>query len=273
MRLHSDALSIAIGRVKYFTAVLICCVIYVAESKANEVACKPPEFVVAVDVGHTLRAPGAISARGVDEFHFNHRLAILVVEKLQAYGFINAFVINKKGDIESLAERTKEAADSNANLFLSIHHDSVQPGYLKPWVFNGEKNLYSDMFSGYSIFISSKNPKFVQSHRAAVEMGSALSEQGLNPTLHHAENIPGENRLLLNSDLGIYRFDDLVVLKSTIMPAVLLEAGIIVNRSDEVILAGADHQKLIAISIVEAVYRFCDNADGSTDYNNENLDR
>lgn len=35
------------------------------------------------------------------------------------------------------------------------------------------------------------------------------------PSLHHAEPIHGENRELLDTTLGIYRFDDLTVLKKT----------------------------------------------------------
>jgi hypothetical protein len=50
---------------------------------------------------------------------------------------------------------------------------------------------------------------------------------------HHAEPIKGENRELVNPELGIYRFDDLIVLKSAAMPAALLECGVIVNRSEE----------------------------------------
>ncbi|MDZ7852301.1 MAG: N-acetylmuramoyl-L-alanine amidase [Halomonas sp.] len=273
MRLYGDALNLSLMDFKYFFAVMLFCISYIPEGEANERTCDPSKFIIAVDIGHTLNSPGATSARGVTEFDFNHRLATLVVEQLQAHGFINTITINKKGDIGSLAERTKQAADSNANLFLSIHHDSVQPSYLKTWVFNGEKNLYSDIFSGYSLFVSSKNPKFDQSLRAAVAIGLALRKHGLNPTLHHAENIPGENRPLLNSNLGIYRFDDLVVLKSAIMPAVLLEAGVIVNRSEEVILAGEEHQQLVAISIVEAVRHFCNNTDEPYDSNDLNLDR
>src|SRR5262252_3947987 len=46
---------------------------------------------------------------------------------------------------------------------------------------------------------------------------------------------------------GVYYFDDLVVLKTATQPALLLEAGIIVNRTDEVTLQQpAVHTKLAA---------------------------
>ena len=40
-------------------------------------------------------------------------------------------------------------------------------------------------------------------------------------------------RELLDADAGVYRYDQLIVLRMTRMPAVLLEAGSIVNRQEE----------------------------------------
>lgn len=244
---------------------------FLASKDAIGQACEPSDFVVAIDIGHTLSAPGAISARGVTEFEFNRELSTEVVAALKKDGFFNSFLINDDGRIASLIQRTRNAAEGNADLFLSIHHDSVQPHYLNVWVYNGQPNLYSDLFSGYSIFVSSKNPKFNQSHRAAVELGIAFRARGLKPTLHHAEPIPGEDRPLLNPNLGIYRFDDLVVLKRTSIPAVLLEAGVIVNRNDEVMLAEPAHQQLIASSIVDAIRTFCHQGNVSEGLSDDSL--
>ena len=56
---------------------------------------------------------------------------------------------------------------------------------------------------------------------------------GEKPSLYHAEPIAGENRLALDRRLGVHRFDGLAVLKTATMPAVLVEAGVIVNPDDE----------------------------------------
>ena len=59
---------------------------------------------------------------------------------------------------------------------------------------------------------------------------------GLKPSLHHSEPIKGENRELIDKELGIYIFDDLKVLKNSYSPAFLFEAGVIVNRKEEAII-------------------------------------
>src|SRR5260370_14782113 len=49
-----------------------------APQTANDHAatsCDPSKFKIAIDVGHTIEAPGAISARGVTEYVFNLRLS------------------------------------------------------------------------------------------------------------------------------------------------------------------------------------------------------
>jgi len=40
------------------------------------------------------------------------------------------------------------------DLFISIHHDDVQPVYYSKWDYNGKTYHFSDKFAGYSIFVS-----------------------------------------------------------------------------------------------------------------------
>ena len=56
---------------------------------------------------------------------------------------------------------------------------------------------------------------------------------GEKPSLYHAEPIAGENRPLLAPPPGRASLDGLAVLKTATMPAVLVEAGVIVNPDDE----------------------------------------
>ena len=210
-------------------------------------------FRVALDIGHTPQKPGARSARGIGEYAFNKKMTFAIYNKLKGNKNIEAFIINKEGKAISLTDRTQTAKKKKADLFLSIHHDSVQPHYLKKWTYNGKTRRYSDRFNGYSLFISNKNPKVKASQKFAEKLGKQLNRQGLIPTLHHAEKIRGENRPLLDKSIGLYRFDNLVVLKKTAMPAVLLECGIIVNRQEEQTVSQAEFREKVAEVILLAI--------------------
>lgn len=230
----------------------------VPTSVAAEPTCVAAGFAVAVDVGHSTKSPGAVSARGVPELRFNLELARAVADALVAVGFRGSFLINGDGRIRSLGQRPAEAGRRRADLFLSIHHDSVQPRYLSTWTSDGLVRRYSDRFRGYSLFVSGKNARFDDSRRFAELLGRALAARGLAPTLHHAEPIVGEGRPLLDAELGIYRYDGLAVLKSAAMPAVLLEAGVILHRDEELLLAQSAYRQRIAAAAVSAVRGFCD---------------
>ena len=191
-----------------------------------------PPPVVAIDVGHSYNNPGATSAHGVPEFEFNAALAKVIRDTLSLRG-TRVVSIGDDGTMVDLGLRTTTAKDGGATFFLSIQHDGAQPQYLQRWVWQGVERDYGDQFSGFSLFVSRNNPHVEASLQWASAMGAALKEQGLHPTDHHTERIQGENREWADQDNGVYYYDDLVMLKTATMPAVLLEAGVIVNRQEE----------------------------------------
>ena len=213
-------------------------------------------FTLAIDIGHSPKRPGATSSRGKPEYGFNRSMAEFLLREIQRRKVFSAFVINSGGREISLAARTTAAQEAGADLLLSLHHDSVQPHYLSPWRHEGKEQRFSDQFSGHSLFISNKNPEFNASQRFANLLGQQLLDQGLTPSLHHAEKIKGENRPLLDKDRGIYRFDNLVVLRQASMPALLLECGIILNRDEELRVSSPAYRQKIADAIIAAVLAY-----------------
>jgi N-acetylmuramoyl-L-alanine amidase len=176
---------------------------------------------------------------------------------LVAAGFTSTYLMRMKGAKRNLEQRADRANKMGADLFVSIHHDSVQDMYLRTWKYKGHSYQYSDKFKGYSVFVSYDNAHVEESRRFALDLARELKAQGLSFTTHHAERIPGENRQLIDPDLGVYRYDELVVLKRTKAPAVLLEAGVIVNREEELAVATAEFRDRVAQSIVAATFKFC----------------
>jgi N-acetylmuramoyl-L-alanine amidase len=223
--------------------------------------CRRGSFRIAIDIGHTPEAPGATSARGRTEYEFNQTLAERIEQTLHGAGFVNTLLIRMRGlGTSQLRERSILAGSFKADLFLSIHHDAVQPIFYSEWTYNGRKHLYSDRYAGYSIFVSRRNRFAEQSVEFATLLGAELRKRRMTFSTHHAETIPGEGRQILDSSRGVYRYDQLMVLKNTEAPAALLEAGIIVNRDEELALSSPERQALISDAALAATIQFCGRA-------------
>ena len=158
----------------------------------------------------------------------------------------------------SLVKRVAAANDLHANLFLSIHHDSVPNSLLENWEFEGKKSHFSDRFSGYSVFVSRDNPDFKTSLAFAELVGKEMKAQGLQYAQQYTQAIMGRyQHPLLNKETGVYSYDELVVLRSTRMPAVLLEAGSIINRDEELKMDSPERRDIISGAVAAAVKEFC----------------
>jgi N-acetylmuramoyl-L-alanine amidase len=190
------------------------------------------EALIAVDVGHSFDNSGASSARGVSEFEYNSILAAKIAKALYS-SHTKTVLIGADGTMSDIHNRTAKASSVNAKFFLSVHHDSAKPQFFKYWKWNGAVHHYADKFSGYSLFVSRKNPYLAESLKCATTIGSKLQESGFHHSTYHADAIAGESREWADQLNGVYYFDDLIVLKTATQPAVLLEAGVIVNRKEE----------------------------------------
>ncbi len=222
-------------------------------------ACHPATVPIAIDVGHHADDPGAISARGRPEFAFNLDLARVLLATLHERGFVRATLLPDLASIRTLEDRTAAATAMHARLFLSIHHDSVQERYLETWQPPGsdEASTYSRHASGHSLFVSRSHEAAEASLRLARWIGRALADAGFRYSPHHAEAIPGESRDLLDAELGIYRFDGLYVLRTSPVPAVLIEAGVIKHPEEELRLLDPAYQAAFAAAVAAGVERFC----------------
>jgi N-acetylmuramoyl-L-alanine amidase len=222
--------------------------------------CDPAKFRIVLDVGHTAKSEGAISARNVPEFTFNLRLAQGIEEKLKAEGFAETRLLVTEGKARpSLVRRVAAANDLHANLFLSIHHDSVPDKMLENWEFEGQKRHFSDRFSGYSVFVSHDNPDFKTSLVFAELVAKEMKAQGLDYAHQYTQPIMGRyQHPLLDRENGVYSYDKLVVLRTSRMPAVLLEAGSIINRDEELKMDSTERRDMIGNAVAAAVKKFCE---------------
>jgi N-acetylmuramoyl-L-alanine amidase len=221
--------------------------------------CHPETFRVVVDVGHTAAVPGAMSARGATEYSFNLALAQEAKQALVDAGFAKTeLLITDKPPPQGLMIRAAEANRLPADLFLSIHHDSVPDDLLKTWQYEGQDQHYNDDYPGYALFISNDNGDRLGSLLFGGFLGKELQARGLQYTPHYTLALMGHRRReLLDPLAGVYRYDALIVLRMTRMPALLLEAGSIVNRQEELDLGAPDRRGRTSAAIVAAVEDFC----------------
>ncbi|MEX2128569.1 MAG: N-acetylmuramoyl-L-alanine amidase [Xanthobacteraceae bacterium] len=224
--------------------------------------CTRAAFRVVVDVGHTAQQPGAISARGVGEFDFNLWLAKRIEAALKEKGFTKTVLLVRTGPNRAeLPDRVAAANALRGDLLLSIHHDSVPTLLIETWEYEGAEGRFSDRFKGHSIFISGENVQYQRSLAFARLLGRQMKARGLAYTSHYTDKIMGNRRrALVDKETGVYRFDQLIVLMGTRMPAALLEAGSIVNRDEELAMQSPERQALIAAAVTEAVEGFCASA-------------
>jgi N-acetylmuramoyl-L-alanine amidase len=158
----------------------------------------------------------------------------------------------------SLGKRVAQANKLSPDLLLSIHHDSVPDNLLETWEYAGHQSHFSDRFQGYSIFVSRDNGDRNGSLGFGRLLGKELQAHGLGYTPHYTLALMGRHRReLVDAEAGVYRFDQLVVLRGTRMPAVLFEAGSIINRQEEAEMASPERRSLISAAAAAAVEDFC----------------
>lgn len=197
---------------------------------------------IVLDAGHGPKQPGATAANGYSEYTYNLSM-VNSIEYFLSKNHIDVYKTqsNNSGKL-SLTQRAQ--TPSSSALFVSIHHDST------PVKLNHMKN----QIRGFSIFVSEKNPYYVESLRCANIVGQNLIALGEVPSTFHGMNIPGESKQLL-SRFGVYKYNNLVVLKQNKKPALLIEIGVISNLSESERLSNQNVIWTISKNIADSLNR------------------
>lgn len=187
------------------------------------------------------------------EFDFNRALALVLEARLRAAG-LEPVLIAAEGRTEDLVSRPRRAREAGAALFVSVHHDSAKARFLQDWEFEGRpRKFLDDRFRGFSLFVSRENPAWRQALRCASGIGAQLSAAGFTPSRYHADPVLGAGREYADEVNGVHFFDNLAVLRNASMPALLFEAGVIVNRDEEALLSRPETRERIADAVVRAL--------------------
>ncbi|OOR91674.1 hypothetical protein B0181_02715 [Moraxella caviae] len=219
-------------------------------------ACATRPLIV-LDSGHNpVRSSGAISVRGINEVDYND-IFTGELERAFAQAGWQVVMTRKPEEDRSLDERAAIANETAPLVFLSIHHDSTQLENLAEI-----KTAYQPAYrtkhpiAGSSLHISIDNPHYDDSLRFATLVGEELQAVGRKFNLDHANPSYERPLPLVNADYAIYRHDLLRVLRTTTVPAVLLEVGVIVDIDDEELARNADERQKLISAIVKAADKY-----------------
>ncbi|MFO7637596.1 MAG: N-acetylmuramoyl-L-alanine amidase family protein [Clostridia bacterium] len=180
---------------------------------------KPGERIVVIDPGHGGRDPGAM-AGDIREADLNLKISILLRDALEDQG-IRTYMIRSTDEFVGLFERTDIANALGGALFLSIHCNT-----LNDRSYSGIMTLAFPGTANYS-----------------------LPNGKLFATIVHEETL----RATGANDAGIRDRDKLVVLRKTLMPAVVMETGFMTHAEELQRLIDPDYQERLARGMANAV--------------------
>lgn len=220
--------------------------------------------VVVIDAGHGGRDPGAVSRR-VREKDITLALSKELARQLRASGRYTVHLTRESDHIIALHERVEIARRYGADLFVSIHADSIGRAKVR----------------GASVYTLSETASDKQTAKLAVKenqvdiiAGLDLSTQDPQVTSilidlaqRDAMNKAGfvaETLVDTFKDQGVrtlenpHRYAGFAVLKAPDVPSILIEAGFLSNRAEAKLLSQPGHRKTIARAIKKGIDAYFD---------------
>jgi N-acetylmuramoyl-L-alanine amidase len=214
-------------------------------------------LVPAIDIGHHMSGPGTRDVFGRPELLYNSELAENVAASLTELGFRRLVMINRSLDVTNLRSRPQKALCEGAGVFISIHHDDVNRSKKTSSQIDGREISFNDEIGGYTIYLSSKNSAYNTSFKVAQSISGHLITLGVSSAVEHRAYLADGRRRLLDSELNIWDYRELAVLKYSSIPAILIEAGFLSNRQDVARLRDESFRRKISDAIAHGVLSSC----------------
>lgn len=218
--------------------------------------------VIVLDPGHGGPDPGNLGVIGVHEKVITLKIARAIRDELNKTGRYEVHLTRDRDIFHKVRERFRIARRHKADLFISIHADSIR----------------NRKVSGGSVYNLSETASDKEAERlAARENKSDLiagldlestddtltgilidlaQRETLNYSARFAEMLVGEMREDVPMLKRAHRYANLGVLKAPDVPSVLVEVGYLTNRTNARFLNSNDGQRRIARSIRRTIDRY-----------------
>ena len=222
---------------------------------------------VVLDPGHGGMDPGAIGPGGVEEKKVVLDIALALRDLIKKKTKLTVYCTRETDRFIPLVDRTKFANEKKADIFVSIHANSIE----------GDKKK-KDSTRGYKIYFLSqaKNEEdklVAMRENAVIEMedkahkydnlqdilidmaGNEYLRESQDFSIMITETFTSSLKTIPRLHLGVGQAN-FWVLNGTYMPSVLIEVGFISNPQEEKDLADAGSQKSIAAAVFGAIMSF-----------------
>ena len=236
---------------------------------------------VCIDAGHGGKDPGCVSK---DKKTYESRVALDVAKRLSekikaAYPDVKVVMTRTTDTFISLGDRADKANKNNADLFISIHVNTVSsssPNGYSIHVLGQSSKKDRDLFA-YNMNVCKRENSVMM-----LEDDYSTKYQGFDPSdpesfifFNLMQNAHLEQSLLFAEDVdkamsagpmrksrGIWQ-DPFFVLWKTAMPSVLVEIGFMSNPTDLTVLKSENGREQIAEALFKAFGVFKKRYDGS----------
>ncbi len=218
--------------------------------------------LVAIDAGHGGADSGAVAATGDLEKDVVLAFARALRDRLVAGGGVRVMMIRDGDVFVPLDERVRLARAAGADLFISIHGDSItSPSVRGATIYTGAERA-TDVESAR--LAERENAADALAGALPAEVGAGVSDILHELTLRETRGLSHRFAGLLHADLGpVTRFSaqphreaGFRVLRAPDMTSVLVELGYLSNVTDANLLVSDGWRSRGAVAMAEAVERF-----------------
>lgn len=219
-------------------------------------------LTIVIDAGHGGVDPGAIGHDGTYEKDVVLAAARTLKDALEATGRYKAVLTRTDDSFIRLRERIAIARRVDADLFLSLHADSIEDGSLRGLSVYTLSETASDKEAA-ALAASENKADIVAgidfSHQEP-EVTNILIDLAQRRTMNYSARLAGyvvhemerETKLLGRP----HRFAGFAVLKAPDVPSVLLELGFMSNREDNKRLQDPNYRRKVAAGLTRAIDRY-----------------
>jgi len=224
---------------------------------------KGRDLVIAIDAGHGGQDPGAIGRGGTHEKDVTLAIARRLAAEINAEDGMRAVLIRDGDYFITLGARTRKARQLGADMFVSVHADSVA----------------SRDVSGSSVYVlslrgaSDEAARWLAERENAADLKGGVSlddksdllasvlldvtqKESVSNSVEAADAVLAALRRIGDVHRPRVQHAGFVVLKSPDIPSMLVETAFISNSADERRLRNPDEQRRIAEAIRNGVRNY-----------------